>query len=134
MNRSLLLFFLLALAASQQGSLKVMPTTTTLFTASTYTFSYYTGLPMPSTTTITLDFSNTYIEVPDAVMNATGAIQGAQISGVTAVCASLKCTLKMNSAVNQFQNMTITFGLLTNPYFRNKQMISCQVQFNSSYT
>mgnify|MGYP000442245021 CR=1 FL=1 len=134
MSKNIILLFLVALAASQQGSLQVMPTTTTLFTASTYTFSYYTMHPMPSNATITLDFTNTYIEVPNATMNATGAIQGAQVSGVTAVCASLICTLKMNNAVNQLRNMSITFGLLKNPYFKNKQTISSQVQFNNSYT
>ena len=134
MSKNIILLFLIALAVSQQGSLQVMPTTTTLFSNSTYTFSYYTMHAMPSTATITLDFTNTYIEVPDAIMNATGSIQGSQVSGVTAVCAYLICTLKMNNAVSQLRNMSITFGLLTNPYFRNKQTISSQVQFNSSYT
>ena len=119
---------------ASQGSLQVFPVVPTLFTTSQYTLSYYTVFPLPANAHFLLDFSQTYIQIPDAVMNTTATIQNQPVTGSTAVCAAMKCTLKLNNAMVAFNTLTINFGLLTNPYFLHKQTISTQVVFNGSYT
>ena len=135
MNKTLLLLLLLTvLAHGQQGSLQVTPLTATLFTASDYTLSYYTVHPLPSTAVFEVDLSSTYIEVPSATLNTSATVQNAAVSGASAVCSSKKCTLKLNTPVQAFSNLTIVFGQLKNPYFLLSQPISTKVTFNSSYS
>jgi hypothetical protein len=134
MHKVFLLLFLLTLALAQQGSLQLSPLTATLFTSSSYRLSYYTVHPMPSTAQFLMDFSQTYIEIPNATLNASATVQNAAVVGATAVCASGKCTIQLNNAVGIYNNLTITFGALKNPYFLLSQAITTQVIFNSSYS
>ena len=122
-----------ALAMGQQGSLQVTPLTSTLYTQSNYTLSYYTVHPLPASAVFELDMTNTYIEVPNATLTTSATVQNSPVSGATAVCASKKCTLRLNNAVPVYNNLTIIFGQLKNPYFLLTQPISTKVTFNTSY-
>jgi len=131
---ALLLMVMTSVVVGQQGSLQVTPLTSTLYTQSQYTLSYYTVKPLPASAVFELDFTSTYIGVPNATLNTSATVQNSPVSGATAVCASMKCTLKLNNAVSIFSNLTIVFGQLKNPYFLLTQPISTKVTFNTSYS
>ena len=134
MFKALLLILFISASLANQGSLQVNPVTSTLFSTTNYELYYYSVFPLPQNATFILDFTNTYIHVPDASMNVTATIQGSAVTGVTATCASMKCTIKPNNAMGASSNLKVLFGLLTNPYFVYTQTVSAQVQFNNSYT
>ena len=134
MNKTLLIITLIALASASQGSLQLTPNTKGLFTASTYSLSYYTVFPMPANAHFLLDLSNTYIQVPDASLNVTASINNTAVTGATVSCASMICTIKPNNAMAAYDTLIVNFGFLTNPYFLHKQSTTTQVIFNSSYT
>lgn len=134
MIKHLLLVVLIATAASQMGSLQVIPLTSTLSSSANYQVSYYTVHALPSSAYFLMDLSQTYISVPNSTLNVTATVQNSPVSGATATCSASKCTLKLNNAVTAFKNLTITIGSLTNPYFLRSQQTSALVYFNASYS
>ena len=135
MQRVLVILAVLVLALGQAtGSLQVTPSAPVLFAFSNYTVSYYTIYAMPSSASFKLDFSQTYILVPNATLNLTASVSSSVVSGATGSCLSNVCTLKLNNAVPIYSNMSFTIGLLQNPYFLMNQTISTKVTFNSSYS
>jgi len=136
-SKACLFLLLLVLAASQSGSIQITPTLSTLYSSTTYLVSYYTVFNLPSTATFALDFTNTYITVPNASLNVTATVKNVPVNGATAVCASSKCTLKLNNAViggSDGSVILFTIGNFINPYFIMSQMISTKVTFNGSYS
>ena len=135
MDKKLFIFiYLLTLVLSQTGSLQVIPVTSTLSTNSDYRVTYYTVRTLPASATFLLDFTSTYITVPDSALNASATVQNVAVTGATASCSSNKCLLNLNNEVSIYNNLTITIGSLLNPYFLNAQTINTKVTFNSSYS
>lgn len=129
----LLVLAFAALAVAQTGSLQVLPSNGTLFAQSNYQVTYYTVRNLPATGTFLVDFTNTYITVPNATLNVSATVGSIAVNGATGNCSNQYCTLRLNSAVAAFNNIYFSIGLLTNPYFSMNQTITTQVTFNSSY-
>jgi hypothetical protein len=134
--KAIILLCLLIVAWSQIGSINVKPVDSTLFASTSYTISFYTFNNMFSGSTINLNFTATYITVPNGSLNVTSTINGTASSGATANCTNSICTLRMNRAIAAGQGTTIVFvvGNLVNPFFQRSQSITANVTFNSSYS
>lgn len=134
--KAIILLCLLIVAWSQSGSINVKPVDPTLFASTSYTVSFYTFNNMFSSSTINLNFTATYITVPNGALNVTATINGTNSPGATANCTNSICTLKMNKAISVGQGTTIAFviGSLVNPFFQRSQSITANVTFNASYS
>lgn len=133
MIKAFLLLLLLAAAYSQTGSIQITPITPTLWAQSSYSVSFYTFNPMPSTATFSLNFSATYITIPSGSLNVS-AVANTSAPAATASCSGAICTLKLNKAVPANTKIVFTVGSFTNPYFLRAQPITANVTFNSTYT
>lgn len=136
--KAIILLCLLIVAWSQSGSINVKPVDPTLFASTSYTVNFYTFNNMNTTSAIILNFTATYITVPNGALNVTATINGTAVSGGTppsANCTNSICTLKMNRAISAGQGTTIIFliGNLVNPFFQRSQSITANITFNSSY-
>ena len=129
-----LLFLFCSLAVAQQGSLQVTPLNPSLFANSSYQVSYYTFKMLPSTATFLLDFTPTYIVVPNSALNVTASVGNSAVSGATGTCSASRCTLKLNNQVAANSNLSFVIGSLQNPYFLMNQTINTVITFNSSYS
>lgn len=134
MMKVFLTLLLLAGAAAQTGSIQLTPTTSTLWAQSSYQVSYYTFYNMPSTSTFALNFSNTYITVPNGTINISAVISGVSVASPSASCSGAICTLRLNKVAAANTNIKITIGSFVNPYFLRSQPITANVTFNASYT
>jgi len=131
----LLIVLLLQAALSQMGSLQVTPNSpSTLFTNTTYLVSYYTLYNLPASATFFLDFSSTYIGVPNGPLNISSTIGAVSISGATGSCSASKCTLRLNNNAAANSNIQFNIGNLLNPPFLLQQTTSLKVTFNSTYS
>jgi len=133
-KQAAILLLLLTLAAAQQGSLQVTPLNSVLFANSNYQVSYYTFKTLPSSATFLLDFTSTYIVVPNTTLNVTASVGSSSVNGATGTCSSSKCTLKLNNQVAANSNLSFVVGNLQNPYFLMNQTIVTIITFNSSYS
>lgn len=133
MKQVLIMLVLVVAALAQTGSIQITPNTPTLFADSDYLVSYYTFHPLPADATFLLDFSNTYITVPNATLNVTAEIKDQAVSGATGSCSNGQCTLQLNNAADANTNIKLTIGQLRNPYFIMQQNITTKVTFNASY-
>ena len=136
--KAIILLCLLIVAWSQSGSINVKPVDPTLFASTSYTVSFYTFNNMFSGSAINLNFTATYITVPNGALNVTATINGTAVTGGTppsANCTNSICTLKMNRAISAGQGTTIAFviGNLVNPFFQRSQSITANVTFSGSY-
>ena len=129
-----ILLLLIALVYAQQGSLQVTPLNPVLFSLSNYRINYYTVRQLPSTATFLLDFTNTYIVVPNAVLNITGSVGNTPVSNASGTCSSNRCTLRLNNAVLANGNLTFIIDSLQNPYFTMNQTLTTLITFNSTYS
>lgn len=133
-NTILLLIFIVAVLA-QMGSLQVTPNSPTLFTNTTYLVSYYTLYNLPASATFFLDFSSTYIGVPNATLNISATtINSATATPATGSCTSSKCTLRLNNNAAANSNIQFNIGNLLNPPFLLAQTTNLKVTFNSTYS
>ena len=130
----LALLCLLPTLQAQTGSIQITPNTPTLFSDSTYLVSYYTFHPLPSNATFLLDFTNTYITIPNGTLTVSGKVAGIDVSGANGSCSNNQCSLMLNNAASANTNIQLTIGTLRNPYFRMQQNITTTVTFNQSYT
>lgn len=135
MQRVLLIMAVISIALSQAtGSLQVTPNAPVLFASSNYTVNYYTIYALPASASFQLNFSQTYITIPNATLNISAIVQTVPVSGATGSCASNVCTLKLNNPVPASSTMSFTMGMFQNPYFLMNQTISAKVTFNASYS
>lgn len=118
---------------SQAGSIQITPNVPTLYASSTYLVSYYTFYNMPSSATFLLNFTRTYITIPNGNLTITATVASVAVSGANASCSNSICTLKLNKNVVANTNIQFTIGNFTNPYFIQPQTITANVTFNSSY-
>lgn len=134
--KAIILLCLLILVWSQSGSINLKPIDPTLFASTSYNVSFYTFNNMFSSSTINLNFTATYITVPNGALNVTATINGTTSSGATANCTNSICTLRMNKAIPAGQGTSIAFviGNLVNPFFLRSQSITANVTFNASYS
>jgi len=133
-KQTALLLLLLALACAQQGSLQVTPLNSVLYANSNYQINYYTVRLLPATATFLRDFTNTYVVVPNAVLNITASVGNNPVSNANGTCSSNKCTLKLNNQVAANGNLTFIIGSLQNPYFSMNQTLTTNITFNTSYS
>lgn len=132
-KQAVIFLLLCSLACTQTGSLQVTPLNPVLFASSSYQVTYYTIKTMPSAATFLLDFTNTYIIVPNATLNVTANIGSSPVNGASGSCAGSKCTLRLNNQVSANSNLSFIIGNLQNPYFLSNQTITTTITFNSSY-
>jgi hypothetical protein len=132
----LLIVLLLVSACSQTGtgSLQVTPNTPTLFTNTTYLVSYYTLYNLPPSATFFIDFSSSYIGVPNATLNISSTINSLPANGATGSCLASKCTLRLNNNAAPNSNIQFIIGNLLNPPFLMQQTTNFKVTFNATYS
>jgi hypothetical protein len=85
---------------------------------------------LEATSLFRMDFSQTWITVPEGNITATAQVNSIYVdsSKISAFCASKVCTVKVG-AVPSFSNLKITFGQLTNPRYTANQTISTLIYF-----
>lgn len=133
-KQTALILLLLALAFSQQGSLQVTPLDSVLFAHCNYRINYYTVRTLPSTATFLVDFTNTYIVVPNATLNISASVGSIPVSGANGTCSSNRCTLRLNNLVVANGHLTFIIGSLQNPFFTMNQTLTTNITFNSTYS
>lgn len=125
--KQVLLFLLLCFWAQGQGSIQITPVSSQLFSNTAYLVSHFSTTNLPTTTTYLLDFSSSYIVVPNATLNVTARVGNVQVSGANGTCSNGRCTLRLNNAVLAFTNIQFTIGNLQNPPFIFSQNITTRV-------
>ena len=133
-NQTAILLLLVTLAHTQQGSLQVTPLNPVLSSFTNYQINYYTVRQLPATATFLLDFTNTYIVVPNAALNVTGSVGNTPVSNASGTCSSNRCTLRLNNVVLTNGNLTFRIGNLQNPFFTMNQTLTTLITFNSTYS
>lgn len=130
----LIVVCILVLSQTQAtGSIQIYPNNATLFSSTEYFIAYYTIYNMPSSTSFNLDFSSTYISIPDSALNISATVNDSAVNGATATCSNMKCIVKLNNAVVATSRILFKVGSLTNPYFLGSQNVIIKITFNSSY-
>lgn len=103
-----------------------------LGSTTTYKLSYISSINLNSATTFTVDFSLSFIRIPNGTNNCLIIVNGLTLSSPNCSCLSLVCTFKPNHSSGPNAVMEITIGNVNNPYFAYNQATNVHIYYSLS--
>lgn len=129
---SILILFLILTLVHGQSAPQFSITNPVLGAVTTYKLSYILSNNLTPSTTFTVNFSQSYLKVPNGTNPCNIKVGATVVSSPTCTCTSLVCTFKPNYSASASLVVEIDILNITNPLFIYNQAINVSIYFSAS--